>query len=51
VISLRTYFPKDNLSPHEEIVRFGSFELDLRAGELRKQGVRIRLASICVSDS
>jgi len=24
-------------------VRFGQFELDLRAGELRKQGVRIRL--------
>ena len=24
-------------------VRFGQFELDLRAGELRKQGMRIRL--------
>src|ERR1700746_1194870 len=24
-------------------VRFGQFEVDLRAGELRKQGVRIRL--------
>ena len=24
-------------------VRFGSFEMDLRAGELRKHGVRIRL--------
>jgi len=26
-----------------ETVRFGVFELDLRAGELRKQGIRIRL--------
>src|ERR1700740_1932221 len=25
------------------VVRFGQFELDLRAGELRKRGVRIRL--------
>ncbi len=26
-----------------EILRFGAFEVDLRAGELRKQGVRVRL--------
>jgi DNA-binding winged helix-turn-helix (wHTH) protein len=25
------------------ILRFGAFELDLRAGELRKKGVRIKL--------
>src|SRR5258705_10053004 len=29
--------------PPGTVVRFGVFELDLRAGELRKQGVRIRL--------
>jgi TolB-like protein/DNA-binding winged helix-turn-helix (wHTH) protein/Tfp pilus assembly protein PilF len=29
--------------PSAETVRFGIFELDLRAGELRKQGIRIRL--------
>ena len=26
-----------------QVVRFGVFEVDLRAGELRKRGVRIRL--------
>ena len=26
-----------------ETVRFGAFELDLRAGDLRKDGVRIKL--------
>src|ERR1700681_3411776 len=26
-----------------EVFRFGTFEVDLRAGELRKQGVRIKL--------
>jgi len=26
-----------------EVIRFGVFELDLRAGELRKQGVRVKL--------
>ena len=26
-----------------EILRFGTFEVDLHAGELRKQGVRIRV--------
>lgn|SRR6516162_876199 len=29
--------------PSESIVRFGIFELDLRAGELRKQGVKVKL--------
>ena len=36
-----------NRSPHpgltNAIVRFGSFELDLRAGELRKSGMKIKL--------
>src|SRR3954470_13663231 len=26
-----------------QVVRFGVFEVDLRAGELRKQGVKVRL--------
>ena len=26
-----------------EILRFGTFEVDLRSGELRKQGVRVKL--------
>jgi len=30
-------------SPHSQAVRFGAFELDLRAGELRKRGVTIKL--------
>jgi DNA-binding winged helix-turn-helix (wHTH) protein len=29
--------------PSREVTRFGSFEVDLRAGELRKHGHRIRL--------
>ncbi len=29
--------------PIRGAIRFGSFELDLRAGELRKQGVKIKL--------
>ncbi len=33
----------DRASSSAETVRFGVFELDLRAGELRKQGIRIRL--------
>jgi TolB-like protein/Tfp pilus assembly protein PilF len=33
----------DNTASHTQPVRFGSFELDLRAGELRKQGVKIKL--------
>lgn len=33
----------DRASSSAENVRFGVFELDLRAGELRKQGIRIRL--------
>src|SRR5882762_3994295 len=28
---------------HHEIVRFGTFEVDVRSGELRKQGVRVKL--------
>ena len=30
-------------APSHQIVRFGVFELDLRAGELRKQGLKVRL--------
>lgn len=30
-------------SPTSHLIRFGPFELDLRAGELRKGGIRIRL--------
>jgi len=33
----------EKIVPQTHIVRFGQFELDLRAGELRKEGVRIRL--------
>jgi len=29
--------------PSKQIVRFGSFELNFRAGELRKLGVKIKL--------
>lgn len=32
------------VSPAEEILRFGLYELDVRAGQLRKNGMRIRLA-------
>lgn len=32
------------VSPAEEILRFGLFELDVKAGQLRKSGMRIRLA-------
>src|SRR5689334_14027266 len=35
--------PMENTSYQTQPVRFGSFELDLRAGELRKEGVRIKL--------
>ena len=30
-------------SEHTDILRFATFEVDLRSGELRKQGVRIKL--------
>src|SRR5437762_1592102 len=30
-------------SRSSRVLRFGTFEVDLRAGELRKQGVRIKL--------
>ena len=30
-------------APSRQVVRFGAFELDLRAGELRKAGVRVNL--------
>lgn len=33
----------DKIAPQTHVVRFGQFELDLRAGELRKEGARIRL--------
>src|SRR5882762_490204 len=33
----------DNTASHTQPVRFGSFELDLRAGELRRQGVKLKL--------
>jgi DNA-binding winged helix-turn-helix (wHTH) protein len=29
--------------PQARLFRFGPFELDVRAGELRKQGIRIKL--------
>jgi len=32
-----------DLAPSLQPIRFGPFELDIRAGELRKQGIRIRL--------
>jgi len=32
-----------NISSHTQAIHFGAFELDLRAGELRKQGAKIRL--------
>src|SRR5438552_18558171 len=32
-----------NESASSTIIRFGTFELDVRAGELRKQGVKIKL--------
>lgn len=35
--------PSPQASPAARNVRFGAFEVDLRAGELRKNGVRIRL--------
>jgi TolB-like protein/DNA-binding winged helix-turn-helix (wHTH) protein/Tfp pilus assembly protein PilF len=31
-------------SPGRQVVRFGAYEVDLRAGELRKNGLRIRLS-------
>jgi TolB-like protein/Tfp pilus assembly protein PilF len=33
----------ENSDPRTQAVRFGTFELDLHAGELRKDGLRIRL--------
>ena len=33
----------ENSSSQTQPVRFGSFELDMRAGELRKQGIKIKL--------
>src|ERR1700734_318768 len=30
-------------APLARLIRFGNFELDVRAGELRKHGIRIRL--------
>ena len=33
----------ENTASHTQPVRFGAFELDLRAGELRKQGVKVKL--------
>src|SRR5262245_52133098 len=32
-----------NESSGPQVIRFGTFELDVRGGELRKQGVRIKL--------
>jgi hypothetical protein len=31
------------LNTRTKLIRFGTFEVDLVSGELRKQGVRIRL--------
>lgn len=33
-------------SPHTDVVRFGVFEADFRAGELRKKGVRVRIQDL-----
>src|ERR1700756_4733355 len=33
----------DNESASRHVLRFGTFELDVRAGELRKQGAKIKL--------
>jgi DNA-binding response OmpR family regulator len=33
----------NNESSSPQVVRFGTFELDVRAGELRRQGVKIKL--------
>jgi TolB-like protein/DNA-binding winged helix-turn-helix (wHTH) protein len=33
----------ENTASHIQPIRFGAFELDLRTGELRKQGVKIKL--------
>src|SRR5215831_16408300 len=33
----------NNESSGSQIIKFGTFELDVRAGELRKQGAKIRL--------
>ena len=35
--------PMPQSSPSGRVLRFGVFEVDLAAGELRKSGVRIRL--------
>jgi len=47
VINLRQRYleqlPMSESSPAVETVTFGVFELDLRAGELRKRGMRVRL--------
>ena len=32
-----------NISASRRVLRFGSFEADVRAGELRKQGLKIKL--------
>jgi DNA-binding winged helix-turn-helix (wHTH) protein len=34
---------RDGGFPSESLLRFGVFELDLKAGQLRKNGMRIRL--------
>jgi DNA-binding winged helix-turn-helix (wHTH) protein len=33
----------DEPTPNRQVVRFGVFELDLKAGDLRRSGVRIKL--------
>jgi len=35
--------PMRNSSSGTQNVRFGSFELDLRAGELRRDGIKVKL--------
>jgi DNA-binding winged helix-turn-helix (wHTH) protein len=34
---------RDRFSPPNGLIRFGSFEVDVRAGELRKSGVKIKV--------
>jgi TolB-like protein/DNA-binding winged helix-turn-helix (wHTH) protein len=34
------------ISPHDAVVRFGVFEADLRSGDLRKNGVKVKLQEL-----
>jgi TolB-like protein/DNA-binding winged helix-turn-helix (wHTH) protein len=34
------------ISPHDTVVRFGVFEVDLRSGDLRKNGVKVKIQEL-----